>query len=512
MTNEEHDSVKRKTLHALPWTVIARIGRFLMAFITSIIVVRLLGKESYGIYSVVHSMQIIGMTIVTFGFNQLLLRKIPEIRVKHGERRSRYILISAVIVEIIVWIALLLAVLLLKGTVERLYGAEIFPYLFFAIAVVLATVLFNTISSGVTSIYQTRVMAQWHIIGGAVVTLLTYIFLVNELGVNGVFAAAALSNFAVFLMLGWFFFSGKNHRMQGTSPSTIEESSAPTIWNLTIDAVPFFLIALMTYISWKQSEVLFIGHFVGETEAGFFDLGYNLADLMINFLPLAILPLMFTAFAEAYAKKPEHITESIVLHYKLLFMITAPLSAGGVLLGDLAIGIIYSPDMAPGGPICRIFSFVLFVALWGAPLSLAIYSIGKTWWNFLFYAITTFIIITLDYVFISRYGFYGAVVGTSVAVILSPFLRYVILKRFVATIIIPWRFNLKCMAAAAMAFPLLLARPYITNFPFLLVAGISVIVIYGVFIKIFKVLTPDVRNYIAMSRIPFRQMILKILS
>lgn len=503
------ESLKLKTLQALPWTVIARVGRFLMAILTSIIVVRLLGKEQYGIYSIVHSILLILMYFIMFGFNQVLLKYLPDTRVKYGEQFSRRFMQYALLTELILWLITILGVILAKPIIVKLYGTDIFKYLLFGIVVISASVLFETISIGIITRFATRLMAQWHIIGGGIVTVLTYIFLRKSWGIYGVLGAVALSNAIISFVLGMKYFSDGKNRLSTSTNVIPETAPPPTAKNLIIDAIPYLLTSILAYISWKQSEVLFIGYFVGKTEAGFFDIGYSFADLIVNFIPLAIFPLMFAAYAEAYAKNPAHITESMFLHFKLLFLITAPLVAGGVIFGDRAITIIYSAEMAPGGPICQIFFFVFSLSFWGAPFSLAIYAIGKPWWNFLFYSITSFIILGCDYYFIKHYGFYGAIVGTTVAIAISPFLRYLILRRFVKKVLVPWQFCLKCLLAGTMAFPLIWFRPYISDFPRLVISGVLVLIIYLVCLKFFRVITDDIIDYLAKSNLPLRDWLIK---
>ncbi len=513
MASPHTDSVKHKTLHALPWTIVARVGRFLMTFITSIIIVRMLGKEAFGTFSVVRSILIIFSTLIMFGLHQALLRQIPEVRVRFGDKYARALMSSAILIEAGVWLVCIGAVFAGQPLVADLYGADVKDYLLFGIVVIFATSLFNTISSGVTTLYATRVMATWHIIGGAGVMVLVFVALTLGFGIYGVFGAIALSNLLVFLILSYKFYSARTAQQPAEPPGESEgaASTPPGIKRLFTIALPFFLISIMSYIAWKQSEVLFIGHFVGKTEAGFFDIGYGLSEMIINFIPLSLFPLMLTAYSEAYTRDPKTITESMVLHYKLLFLIVAPLMIGGVMFGDKAITIIYSQEMAPGGPLCRIFFFVQTLAFWGAPLSLAIYSIGKTWWNFVFYFITTVVILTCDYFFIKEFGLYGAIVGTTVGVSLSPFLRYFMLRTVVHHIVIPWKFNLKCLFAAAMALPLLLVRPYITTFPVLVLAGILTVAIYFLFLKMYRVLTGDVLHFIRMSRLPYKDTISRLL-
>ncbi len=98
---------------------------------------------------------------------------------------------------------------------------------------------------------------------------------------------------------------------------------------------------ILNLITWRQSEVLFLGHFRSAAEAGFFDLAYRFPQMILEFVPGAIWPLVMAGFSEIYTRDRDALQRATSAYYKLLFLLVAPLSVGGILTGDLAIHLLY---------------------------------------------------------------------------------------------------------------------------------------------------------------------------
>jgi O-antigen/teichoic acid export membrane protein len=267
----------------------------------------------------------------------------------------------------------------------------------------------------------------------------------------------------------------------------------------------------MVLITWRQSETVFLSYYWTPVEAGLFDLAYRLPQRMLEFVPGAIYPLVMAGFSEAITKNLDSMRRGIVTYYKLLFFLVAPISLFGMLYADRVIEIMYGQQMAASGPLCQVFFFVFMSSFFGTPLSMSIYAIEKTWVNMLFYLVSTVTIVGLDLLLIPPYGLWGALVPVTVITVLSPFARYLLARRLVGGIVIPWPFIARMYLASA---PLALFVPLKNRIdsPAMLLglcALVGLTVLAG--LRVVRVIGEEEKDLLARSNLPMRGLILRIL-
>jgi O-antigen/teichoic acid export membrane protein len=260
-------------------------------------------------------------------------------------------------------------------------------------------------------------------------------------------------------------------------------------------SIPFLAIGLLNLITWRQSEVLFLGHFRGAEEAGFFDLAYRCPQMILEFVPGAIWPLVMAGFSEVYTRDRDALERTSIAYYKLLFFLVAPLSMGGLLVGDLAIRILY-PDFGPSGIICQVFFVIFSISFFSAPLGMVLYVVERPWIALVIYVVNASVNVGLDLALIPRFGLWGAVIPVSLVIVFSPLPYLWALRRLGIRLRLPWGFLLRIYAASGSMLLLWPLRSRIggpVTFLGLVALGVGVFVA-GV--RLFRVLGPEERSLI----------------
>jgi O-antigen/teichoic acid export membrane protein len=456
------------------------------------IVVRQLGSHDYGILAVVRTALAYVGIVIGAGLGQGLLRYLPAWRVTADRRRIRRALIAAFGLQVIVWTLLTLAIMIARPLVEGWVGGAVAGLLVLGVVLLLPEVLGHTATQIANANYDTRTLSV-----GVVVSTVAYVVSVAVLlqlghGVAGVLVAGALSNvvLAAVLFARFGAYLGQAvHTGPGAEP-------APDVWTAVRYSVPFVAIGILNLITWRQSEVLFLGHFHGASAAGLFDLAYRLPQTVLEFIPGAIWPLVMAGSTEIFVRDPGALRRTSGAYYRLLFLLVAPLGIGGFLVGDIMIRLIGGPEFAAAGVFCQIFFLVMSASFLTTPLSMALYVVERPWMGFGIYVLNSVINVGLDFLLIPRYGLWGAVIPVSVVIVISPFVTAAVLRRVDIVIRPPWGFLLRVYGASAamlLLWPLrsLLAGP--EGFLTLVAAGAGVF-LTGV--RVFGVFGPDERDLV----------------
>jgi len=202
-------------------------------------------------------------------------------------------------------------------------------------------------------------------------------------------------------------------------------------------------------IVWRQSEALIVGYFWGAELAGQFNLGYNFPQRVLEFVPLAIWPLVLAGLAEVEFRSREGLAGAVELYYKFLFLLVVPVAFYGAVLGDKAVLVLYGTQMKGAALLARIFFGVFLVAFLGTPLHMITYVVEKTWANLAVGVVGAVVTLTLDLLLIPRYGLLGGVPPTAAGLVVTNYLQYRIARRYVPRLRIPWRHLLRVSAASA---------------------------------------------------------------
>jgi O-antigen/teichoic acid export membrane protein len=492
---------------AMYWSVLAKATRFGAGIISNILIVRSLGATDWGMYSVIKSLFAFASTVIMLGAGNAVLRFLPLVRVRGGIRSFMATLKRLIVIQIAVWAVLLSVVYLAGDNLQGLFGGRfegLGYYLLFAVGFVIFEVFLGLVTSVVQSWYETKWYAIVTFIGNAIYVILLIYFLKSGAGILGILLSGAIVNIAMSVML-----LPQSRRLVATEQGTPEEDT--NIGTVLRFSLPFVATGLLNLIVWRQSEVLFLGAFHGEAAAGYFGLAYTMPQLLLEFVPLTIWPLVMAGMSEAYARDPGKLPNAIALYYRLLYVLVIPVAALGFAFARPLVPVIYGNEMMPAALFVQLFFVVFSYSFLYTPLSMALYVTGKSWVNMVAFAFLAVVNIGLDLALIPRYGLWGAFIPVAFVMILGVAVFYIMASRIVRNIYIPVSFIIRCYLAALPTAALALTAVRWSGpvaLPLQILAGTVLLIACFRFLR---VMGPQERELIAKLPIPLKGAILKLL-
>ncbi|MDZ7859865.1 MAG: oligosaccharide flippase family protein [Candidatus Krumholzibacteriota bacterium] len=492
---------------AMSWNVVAKLARFVAGPAAYIIIVRSLGEYRWGILSVLKSVTGFAFIIIMMGGGKGLLKFLPELRVRGGMKQFLNTVKKLFVIQTLVWLIMILAVWLLSDTIEGIYDVESGSFRFLlvvAVGFILFQVMMTVIMNILQSWYETKLLS-FVLIGGNVSYLLLLLLFINffDLGIMGVFLAGGISN-ALMVLLLFPKASGLVTREKEESPDV------PGLDKFIKFSLPFVITGILNQIVWRQSEVLFLGHFTGMVEAGYFELAYRIPQMVLEFIPLSIWPLVMAGISESYSRDKKSLPRAVDLYFRLIYIIIIPITVMGFAFSKELIPLLYGVKMTPAGTYTQLFFIVFSYSFLYTPVSMALYVMGKSWVNMLVFLFLAILNICLDIVLIPAFGLLGAFVPVAFVLFVAVVIFNIVIKRFGRDIKVPIKFISKCYLAAVPA-GLLVFTASIWNSPVMLALQVIVgciLVILG--FRWMKIIGDREREIIMKLPIPFKEIIISV--
>ncbi len=497
-------STRDKTTGALYWTFLPRIVQMAITLVTSVYIVKSLGDFEYGRLKALDPILRVIIIGISFGLGQALNRFVPEIRLQNPGSEARALLYRCLGIQSLLWLATLGGIFLLRGFLYEVQH-EYAPLLILGVLLSIVEIWAQSLNAYATASYKTREVAVGISAGSIFMAAATWYLLSRGLKIEGVLWSLAIGHAANVVFLTVLL-----RRLHEPESSLAVPQSRFPLGRLFRYALPWVPNNALHFVVWRSSETVFLTRYHEPELSAYFDRAYALPQLTMEFIPLAMHSLLLASFSESSTVSKERMPNFIAYYYRLLFFVVVPIAYGGIAIGDLLLTTLY-PDLAPAGPYCRVFFFIFMLTFFGTPLSMAVYVIEKVWVNLLLNVAYGVVTIGLDLLLIPKYGLIGAIIPTAIVTALTPFVRYWIARRYVPGIRIPWGFIGRVYVAAAPVLGLLLLRPYLDGFMGLLLAALYAAVATLIGYRLFRVLGPTEREFIANSKLPGRDWVLRIL-
>ncbi len=285
--------------------------------------------------------------------------------------------------------------------------------------------------------------------GVLIISSLVYLIILRE-GYVSYLKAYLISYFIVAVIgLKYFFTNYKPHKKNIISISNLKD-----LLRIGLPLVPDGIMLML--LIWADRYILNLS--VGLAIVGVYSVGYNFASVINRFIvdpfEQAISPLMFKQFAESQEKYKENMAR--IFKYYWLVMFTLAIGYFVVLkeIYQLIIGIEYMEGY-------NIIAIVLFgVIISGNLLGSTVIMKEKTGKMFLFTSISVFVNIGLNFIFIPRYGMFGAAVATLLSYILQFMMIFIYSQRLVY-VIYDYKFVFKSSFICLCFFALVLFLSYL---------------------------------------------------
>ena len=255
-----------------------------------------------------------------------------------------------------------------------------------------------------------------------IISSLVFLIVLRE-GYISYLKAYLISYFVVSVIgLRYFFINYKPYKKNIISVSNLKD-----LLKLGIPLVPAGLMLML--LTWADRYILNL--YVGLAIVGVYTVGYKFSNIINNFIitPFgqAISPMLFKQFVESQEKYKKIMAR--IFKYYWLVMFTLAIGYFVVLkeIYQLIIDIQYIEGY-------NIIAIVLFgVIIWGLTnlLGATVIMKEKTGKMFLFTFISVLVNIGLNFIFIPKYGMYGAAVATLISYILQFIMIFIYTQKLV---------------------------------------------------------------------------------
>ncbi len=319
----------------------------LIGFLFTILIVRWLGDENYGRYSLVWSYVVIFSMLSDAGLNMYAIREIAK-----KEANSQFIAGNILVMRVLLALTSMLFIL---GTVWALgYSAQFLFYVFLASNVLLLYAIQEPLD-GVLQANERFDLSVAAVMAGLLVFVgVGLILLWLGWQITGVIVARLL-NVLVSIVLVWKLLTSYRQDLQW--------QIKPGLWsNFLRAAIPFGLIKL--WLSWStRIDTIILAWFWTEQMVGWYSAAYALI-LGIMVISNSINAAFYPALSRQYHQDPTQMSKIYETALKYLLVISLPIAGITFLTADEVTYLLYGAEFAPVGA-------VLAIMIWVAPLAFA---------------------------------------------------------------------------------------------------------------------------------------------
>jgi O-antigen/teichoic acid export membrane protein len=443
VNEEKSEFFSREAMGAVPWILASKVLLFFAYFGISILIVRSLGKQDYGVFALCKNFAGLMVILCGLGMNAAILRFVPELAVNRNRAGLMRLLWKTAVIQTALTLVVTAILTPMTPLFDRWFDAQFGPLILLtgiSVVFILAKSWYNDV---MTSLFMGKWVAiisfvqgiSWAILmgwlawqGGATV------FSVIVVEIISIILSGLLATFVL-----WKYLAGLRWKspVEGIGRKRVLSMGLAT-WGGSIGR------ALMA----RYTETFFIGFYFGPAAVAVYDLGYSATLLVITFIPMALQTIFASGLAEAYVKDPGCLPRLVHSLYKVLILLSLPVAAFGVFFAPSAVILFYGEEMKGAGWIASAFCVIHLLPLIAIPLSMAIGAKEKVKEFLPLLYIRVVVNVLLDWILISRFGIPGAIAAIVLTFVLTFPLRLRYIRNFLGGFHFPagffLRFSLVC--------------------------------------------------------------------
>ena len=411
-----------KTMKDIQWSFISLAISSFVHFLLRVVLGRELGASGLGLYTLVFTIYMFGMQFAAFGIGAALTKYVAE----HNENLKKVeefvssgligSFISGLTVGIILYLSSNAIAINFFHSPEMTHLLKITAFCFPFIA------LQKTALGTLNGLRKMNYFALVNIVQNVSVFVLSIIFvLLFKLNVTGAVFGFVLPTIVMGpLALGFIkdFFK---------VPSKL--------FNTVLRELSWFgfyvVLANSVGIINTQIDSLLIGHFMNETEVGYYAVAVVLIQGIL-LLPGAIQRVTTPVIAGYHGKNEyENIKNVIKKTMVKTFLITILFSTLLVIFGRFLIGILFTEEFLPA--YIPLLILVIGYSLYAPIISVGgvLSSIGKVNVAFRIAALCALMNTILNVILIPKFGIFGAATATSLSLMISVVIKLYFIKRYI---------------------------------------------------------------------------------
>lgn len=411
------ETVKRKAVKHLGIMYSSRAVSAVLRFAVSILVVRTLGAEHFGVLTIATVIMSISGRLIELGLTTTMIRKL-SLHIEEGEDEQAVAIFKRIYtIRIQVSLAfMLLAYFLAPVVAVRVYGNAglVWPLRMAVLGAFVYNMYYHS-EAVLRAFEKFKQIAVVSIAGQVVRTLLILIFAYFSILNVETTLAANIAQILIGFIASSFLIPSKMYRLKTKISYPLRDIGSYSGWMF------LFIILFMVF---DRLDVLMLGYFKAASQVGI----YSVAFILVK--PFELIPETFnTVFLPKVSKFRKKF--EIKRYFKDTIKVTSLIGVMGIIAIFVAEPIVvtfYGEEFAPSARLFQILigAFVLLTMI--NPINLVAHTINKPELFSLMAAVNLVLNFTGNLIFIPKYGALGAAVVTLVSRVLGGLIGLIILK------------------------------------------------------------------------------------
>lgn len=400
-------------------TLVVTLGSVILKainFLFNVYVIRRLGDDRFGQYSVVLAFVGIYQIFAELGISQFAMRESAKNR-----ERAEPLFWNLVVLRLILAAIAMAAMPLLAASFG--YNPQLVLGVFLFACSFLVSAVMAPIQGVITAYERFDVVTAQNVLSQIVFVVMGGAFLLSGMGFIWLIVASIFSLVPATVMGIWFV------RRNGMIKMNVRLE--PSTWfGLIKSGLPFGVISLMLSIAFKIDTIILKGYTSDEV-VGWYNAAYNLV-FSLMFLTAGFKDAIVPSLTRTYVTDPQQVERWYYRTNKVMIILSLPIAVGGMIVARPLIELLYTQAYAPSG-------LALAILIWDVPFLMYASFCGNISTIIVaerkaarVYAINAVLNILMNLYAIPRYGLIGAAITTVLTDLIGSIQFYFMLRHYFA--------------------------------------------------------------------------------
>jgi O-antigen/teichoic acid export membrane protein len=459
-------SILKNTIYIIGTEQLSRVINFFQVAI----LIRYLGKNNYGIWSLTQSIPSMFYVLTDMGLNSIMLRKIARDKINQEQYLSQVLFLKVIL-------AVLFFCIIYIFSKTSGYETEVnYLILFSSLAY-----LFGSFSEVITAVFRAHENFAFesiiNTIKSAVFLSFVCAIIFLDLKLRGFVFSLLILNLMIGLVC-FYWYSKKFHLIK------LKVFKSNIYRDLFKESLPFALLVFINPV-FSQIDIVMLSKLSTYESVGIYNAAYRIF-LFLFVIPIAIKNVLFPRLSNLYSNSTEAYESTFNNACRIIVLLTLPMCAGLYLLSDRIVVLLFSKEYMLSVFPLRVMAICLFFANLRTIFGVTLYASNLERPALIIFGTATILNGVLDYLLIPKMDYTGAALSSLFAevFILLSYYHYIRKKLSIVT-----AFNVYMRISLSVLFmgiTVLLTKA----FP-LFVQIIIAVIVYGISIRFFNVLTSE---------------------
>ena len=315
-----------------------------ISFVVSILLARGLGVEEYGLYTFLMWFLSLAGLIINLGLGEMTRRFIAEAIGQGKPQTAIGIARLSLFIRLIATLILAAIIYFSSNALTGVFTEVNDGVYFLLVLLVFLPDSIDNIFGSIYNGYQNYEYGAYLVLGtsplrlGGVIAMLALGY-----GVEEIILVSAGISFIAFLCNIFFVRRLIPLRALFTTrlePGVRKEALKYSAALMGVQGVSYFV--------WSQAEVLFLGIYTSIEDIAYYNLAFKFPRMIITLIPYVFGRVLLPTVAEQFGKGDMDKVRAIyITSARYLMMLTFPIVAGGIILAQSLISVIYGPEYQP---------------------------------------------------------------------------------------------------------------------------------------------------------------------